>query len=282
MPVEGGTMMPQGQPATVLVASATEPGSTTLAAALVRGHGFESTGVSLMGRPIYQKGSFLLFFFDGRIVEPPDLDAYFNPQAYIFLSKHVAESGIPSLTAHTTGNFSDKAEVGGRPREMGRTDPNLLKNYMLSLSKRREKVKDYEITMEATHHGPTSLLKPVLFVEIGSSEKNWGDEAAASVIADALMESLEERRIWEKVAIGFGGTHYPAKFNDLLLEGDTALSFAVPKHALENVDERMMGEMLQKTSSPVRYAALDWKGLGPQKERIIALVEKFGLEKIRL
>ena len=235
-----------------------------------------------MDRPVYQKDSFLLFFFDGRIVEPPDLDAYFNPQAYIFLSKHVAESGIPSLTAHTTGNFSDKAEVGGRPREMGRADPSLLKNYMLSLSKRKERVKGYELTMEATHHGPTSLLKPVLFVEIGSSEKNWSDEAAASVVADALMESLEERRIWERVAIGFGGTHYPGKFNDLLLQGDTALSFVVPKHALGDIDDGMMGEMLRKTSSPVRYAALDWKGLGPHKGKITALVEKFGLEMIRL
>ena len=275
-------MMPQGQPATVIVASSTEPGSSTLAAALVKGQGFQSTGVSLLGKPVYQRGSYLLFFFDGRIIEPPDLDSYFNPQAYIFLSKHAAESGIASLTAHTTGNFSGKAEVGGRPREMGRADPNLLKNYLLSLSKRRRSAEGYEITMEATHHGPTSLAKPVLFVEIGSSERNWGDEAAAAVVAEALMESLEESRTWEKVAIGFGGTHYPGKFNQLLLEGDVALSFAVPKHSLEEVDEAMMGEMLRKTSAPVRYAALDWKGLGQQKEKVVGLVEKFGLEKIRL
>lgn len=275
-------MIPQGQPATVIVASATEPGSSTLAAALVKGQGFVSTGVDLLGKPVYQRDSFLLFFFEGRIVEPPNLDTYFNPRAYVFLSKHVAESGIPSLTAHTTGNFSDKAEVGGRPREMGRADPNLLKNYMRSLAKRKEKVKDYELTIEATHHGPTSLLKPVLFVEIGSSERNWTDEEAASVVAEALMESLEERRVWDRVAIGFGGTHYPEKFTDLLLESDTALSFAVPKHALGEVDDRMMGEMLQKTSAPVRYAAVDWKGLGPHKEKVIKLAEKFGLEVIRV
>ena len=253
-----------------------------MATALVNHHGFRSTGVNLMGKPVYQKDSFLLFFFDGPIIEPPDLDSYFNPQAYIFLSKHRAESGIASLTAHSTGNFSEKAEVGGRPREMGRVDPSLLKNYMISLSRRRDKVKGYEITIEATHHGPTSLQKPVLFVEIGAAEKNWGDERAASVVADALMESLTERRIWEKVAIGFGGAHYPEKFNALLLEGEMALAFAVPKYALEHVDDKMMGEMIRKSSSPVRYAAVDWKGLGPHKERISALSERFGLEMIRL
>ena len=257
-------------------------GSRTLATALVKNHGFESTGVNLMGKPVYQKDSFLLVFFDGPIVNPPDLDSFFNPQAYIFLSKHKAESGIASLTAHTTGNFSEKAEAGGRPREMGRVDPDLLKNYMISLSKRRNAVKDYEITIEATHHGPTSLQKPVLFVEMGAAEKNWGDEEAASVVADALMESLVGRRIWEKVAIGFGGTHYPEKFTKVLVDGEMALASVAPKYALEHVDEKMMGEMIQKSSSPVRYAAVDWKGLGPSKERISALVEKFGLEMIRV
>lgn len=275
-------MTPQGQPATVIVASSTDLASRTLATALINGHGFESTGVNLLGKPVYQKDSFLIFFFDGLIIHPPNLDEYFNPRAYVFLSKHRAESGIASLTAHTTGNFSEKAEVGGRPREMGRVDPNLLKNYMISLCKRRDEVKDYQITIEATHHGPTSLLKPVLFVEIGASEKNWGDEGAASVVADALIESLTERRIWEKVAIGFGGTHYPEKFNSLLVGGEMSLASVVPKYALEHIDEKMMGEMIQKSNLPIGYAAVDWKGLGPHKEKISALVEKFGLEMIRL
>jgi D-aminoacyl-tRNA deacylase len=274
-------MIPQGQPATVLVASSTDPGSKTLATALVNGYGFKSTGVNLLGKPVYQKDSFLLFFFDGLIIDPPDLDSYFNPQAYIFLSKHKAESGIASLTAHSTGNFSEKAEVGGRPREMGRVDPNLLKNYMISLSRRRGSVKDYEITIEATHHGPTSLQKPLLFVEIGAAERNWADEHAASVVADALMESLTERRIWEKVALGFGGTHYPEKLNKLLVDGELALAFVVPRHALEHIDEGMMGEMIRKSSSPIRYAAVDWKGLGSHKDKILGLAEKFGLEVIR-
>ena len=47
-----------------------------------------------------------------EIVTPPNLDSYFNPQAYIFLSRHRAESGIASLTVHTTGNFKDEAILG--------------------------------------------------------------------------------------------------------------------------------------------------------------------------
>ena len=275
-------MTPQGEPATVILASTTDLASRTLADALVEGQGFQSTGVDLLGQPVYQKGSFLLARFEGMIVFPPALDEYFNPQAYIFLSRHSAESGIASLTAHTTGNFSAEAKFGGAGKELGRADPALLKNYLVALWKRRDKVKGYEITMEATHHGPTSLHKPVLFVELGSSEKYWGDGKAARVVAEALVESLAEKSIWSKVAIGFGGTHYPEKFTKMVVEEDIAFAFVAPKYALEYVDDKMVGQMLQRTTAPVRYAVLDWKGLGPHKDKVVGLVKQFGLEEIRV
>jgi D-aminoacyl-tRNA deacylase len=274
-------MMPQGEPATVIVASSTDVASTTLAQALTEGQGFESTGVKLLGKPVYQKDSFLLVFFEGMIVFPPDLDEYFNPQAYVFLSRHSAESGIASLTAHTTGNFSDEAKFGGGARELSRADPSLLKNYLISLSKRKERLKGYEVTMEATHHGPTSLQKPVLFVELGSSAKYWGDREAAGVVGEALMESLTQKSIWSKVAIAFGGNHYSERFTKMVVEEEIAISFVAPKYALEHVDEKMVGQMIQRTAAPVKYAVLDWKGLGTHKEKIVGLASQFGLEVVR-
>lgn len=273
--------MPQGEPATVIVSSTTDLASRTLADALVGGQGFSSTGVNLLGQPVYQSGSFLLARFEGMIVHPPNLDEYFNPHAYVFLSRHSADSGIASLTAHTTGNFTHEAKFGGSARELGRVDPGLLKNYLRALWKRKEGVPDYEITMEATHHGPTSLQKPVLFVELGSSEKYWGDRKAAAVVADSLMESLTKKEVWTKVALGFGGTHYSEKFTKLTVEGEFAFSYVTPKYALESVDEGIVGQMLQRTNSPVRYAVLDWKGLGRHKEKIVELVKQFGLEEVR-
>ena len=275
-------MMAQGEPATVILASSSDLASRTLAEALVEGQGFSSTGVDLLGKPVYQKGSLLLAYFEGVIVHPPDLDGYFNPQAYIFLSRHSAESGIASLTAHTTGNFSSEAKFGGSPRELGKVDPSLLKNYLVSLHQRRHNVKGYEITMEATHHGPTSLQKPVLFVELGSSEKYWGDKHAAGVVAEALVESLSQKSIWSKTALGFGGTHYPEKFTRMTVEGDVAFSYVVPKHLLGSLDEQMFGQMLQRTNAPVKLAVLDWKGLGPHKEKVTGLISRFGLETVRV
>jgi D-aminoacyl-tRNA deacylase len=271
-----------GSPATVLVASTADIASMNLARALVETYGFKPTGVQLLGKQVFQKDSYLLATFDSIIIDPPDLDSYFNPRAYIFLSRHSASSGIPSLTAHTTGNFSTESRFGGRGMELGRVDPDLLKNYIISLTKRGAEAEGYKVTIEATHHGPTSLSRPVMFVEIGSSERNWEDSKAANVVAGALVESLQKGKTWDKVAVAFGGTHYPEKFNKLLLETDFALAHIVPKYSLEHVNSDILGQMLSKTSRPVRYAVLDWKGLGTHKEKILGLASTFGLELIKL
>ncbi len=275
-------LAPQGNPTIVLVSSVEDPASMNIAQRLREGHGFESTEVILFDKPVYQKDSLLLVTIDTEIVRPPDLDSYFNPLAYVFLSRHRAESRIASLTAHTTGNFNDEAILGGKPREVGRVNPDLLKNYMLSLDKRRDNLQGFQITLEATHHGPTSLLRPVLFVEMGSAEENWKDERVGELVADALMESLIGMNAWEKVAICFGGTHYPEKFNKLLLEGDTALASIVPKYALDCIDASMFGSLIQASTRFPRFVAVDWKGMGRHKEKVLEFARQFAMEVIRL
>jgi D-aminoacyl-tRNA deacylase len=275
-------MTPESPPTVVLVTSTKDQASTNIARGLVADHGFESTNIMLLGNPVFQRDSLLLATIDTEIVNPPDLDAYFNPSAYVFLSRHRAESGIPSLTVHTTGNFTSEEYLGGRPREIGWINPDLQKNYMIALNRRKNQLEGYQITIEATHHGPTSLRRPVLFVELGSSEKNWGDEHAGKMIGDALMEAIAERKTWEKVAIAFGGTHYPEKLNKLLVDSEFALSAVVAKYYLEGVDDAMFGQIIQKTTRFPRYAAMDWKGMGKDKERIVELVTRFALEIIKL
>jgi D-aminoacyl-tRNA deacylase len=271
-----------GSPTFVLVASSVNTASMTMASALIKRHKFQSTGIRFESHDLYQAGSIILATMDSEIIYPPDLDSFFRPQAYIFLSTHRAESGIPSLTVHTTGNFTDKAVLGAGPRQVGVVDPDLQKNYLIALNGLSSRLAGYEITIEATHHGPTSLKRPVLFVELGSTEKQWGDSHAAEVISDALMSSLASGRRWDKVALAFGGTHYPEKFNKALLEGEYALSAVVAKHYLEWIDAEMFGQLIQKTSRFPRYVLVDWKGAGPHREKIILLSKQFALEVVRV
>ena len=267
---------------TVLITSSRDEASTTIARALIKNHGFQSTKVIFNDEPVFQLDRVLLASIDTEIIDPPNLDEYFNPQAYVFLSRHRSESKIPALTVHTTGNFTDTPFLGARPREVGRVDPDLQKNYLIALNNRKEEIGEFEITIEATHHGPTSLQKPVLFVELGSSEERWHDDRAGGVIGDALMEALTRGRSWDKVAIALGGTHYPSKFNDLLLNTDVAITTTASRHSLDGVDDAMFGQIIQKTSRFPRFVAMDWKGLGKNKERLLQSSSRFALEVIKL
>ena len=204
--------------------------------------------------------------------------SYPDATAFIFLSKHKSDSKIPTLTCHCTGNFGDNPH-GGKPFEIAISYPALQKRYLQALTSARSRVPDYDVIIEATHHGPTSLAKPLLFVELGSSEKQWSDTNAASVICDVLLGVLENViEPCERVGLAFGGTHYPTKFNKLLLESEFGLAAIASKHSLERIDAQMLDQMTSKSIEKVTNVILDPKGLGIHKERITKLAESSGLE----
>jgi D-aminoacyl-tRNA deacylase len=215
-----------------------------------------------------------------------NLDQTFpDSEAFIFLSRHSSESGIPTLTCHFTGNFSDNNQYGGLPRELGICHPSLQKQFIREISYRQYSVPDYEITIEATHHGPTSLKKPLLFIEIGSTEKQWADRQAASVVCDILISILTGKTLETRsrtVGIALGGTHYPSKFTNVLLETEFGLATVAPRHNLIWIDEPMIDQMLSKSFERITYAIVDRKGLGREKNRILELIHKKGLELLEV
>ncbi len=150
-----------------------------------------------------------------------------------------------SLTAHFTGNFG-KAEFGGNPNEIGRFSPGLLKAYMLNLrSISQEMTSTYNITLEATHHGPTALNSSVLFVELGLTEKEWKDIRGAEKIAEALMKTLTSPFDSNgKIAVCIGGTHYSEKFNNSLFNSEFMLGPIIPKYGLENLNAAILQQIL--------------------------------------
>ncbi|HEY3094624.1 MAG TPA: D-aminoacyl-tRNA deacylase, partial [Nitrososphaera sp.] len=191
-------------------------------------------------------------------------------------------SQIPTFTCHCTGNFANNP-YGGNPKEIAISHPSLQKAYLKAITAAKAKVSEYEVIIEATHHGPTSLKKPVLFVELGSSEKQWGDRNAAGVICETLLGVLDhgiER--CKKVGIALGGTHYPRKFNKLLLDSEFGLAAVASKHYLEAIDEQMLDQMIKKSVEKVTHIVVDNKGLGSQKDRIMKIADKTGLEIYKL
>ena len=232
-----------------------------------------------------ENGIFRGKFYDLIIIQTPTISADWLEQKYdydgfVFLSKHAAESGVLALTCHSTGNFSE-AKFGGNPRQVAIPHPDLQKKYLQTLKENQSKFPEFQVTIEATHHGPTALTKPTIFIEIGTTEKQWTDvslcNSVASLVHQVMMNPIDEN----PVAICFGGTHYPSKFTSELLEGKYALGTVVPKHALDSLDDKLFSHILSQNKM-AKTALLDWSGLGSNKQKLLDFLESTELEVIKV
>ena len=270
-----------------LVTSNQDLAGKTISQYLIRSAGFESPSTADPYGESYlstRHRNMQLYVFYGNLLTFENISRLI-PQAdvFIFLSKHKSDSSIPTLTCHFTGNFSADNSHGGYPRQIAITYPSLLKGYLKAMTAAKQKVPGYEVIIEATHHGPTSIDKPVLFIELGSSEKQWKDANAAAVMCETLLMVLDngfER--CDKVGIALGGTHYPQKFNRLLLESNFGLAAVASKHNLEAIDREMLDQMAEKSTEKVTHVVLDSKGLGRRKDMILKILSDSPLDVYRV
>jgi D-aminoacyl-tRNA deacylase len=229
---------------------------------------------------VYYGNDFDLLIIPTPTISADWLEEKYHYDGYVFLSKHASESGTLALTCHSTGNFGD-AKYGGFPRQVAIPHPHLQKSYMKRLWEKRDNFSEFEITIEATHHGPTSLSKPTLFIEIGTTEKEWTDKKLCESVAKIIQVEMSEPPKKYDVAICFGGTHYPDKFNKELLEGDFALGTIIPKHSLNDLDPSLFDHVI-KQNNEAKFALIDWNGLGKNKQKIIEMINSTDLEIIKI
>lgn len=206
---------------------------------------------------------------------------------YIFLSKHKSESKKPCLTCHFPGNFGEDVSYGGNVKELGVAYPSLEKIFMRNLIKakkelQREELEKYQIVIEATHHGPTHFKEPVLFVEIGSSEKEWTEKSAAEVVGLAVKRTVETaNEHFSKIGIGFGGTHYSEKFTKVIIDSQFAIGHVFPKYQIKNINEEIFNQLCEKSAEEIKYVLIDWKGMS-KKDLIIKWAKNKGLEIVKI
>lgn len=266
----------------ILIASTQDPASMTMTTYLLEHEAFRSAGY----KGYYTSSSHpnvQFYISDKSTLYMEDLDEIFpEAKAFVFLSQHRSQSGTKALTCHFPGNFGFN-RFGGNSREISIAYPSLQKYYMKSLIVQREIVAEYQIVIESTHHGPTSLTKPPFFIEIGSTEIEWSDTNACSVVCDSILKVADcDIVACDKVAVCLGGTHYPTKFSKLLMDSEYGVAAIAAKHDLSLIDKEMLDQMISKSVEKVSTLVLDWKGLGKEKERIMSLAADTGLEIIRL
>jgi D-aminoacyl-tRNA deacylase len=152
-----------------------------------------------------------------------------------------------------------------------------MKVALVELEKgRKEKKLDYKVSMEATHHGPTGLKKPVLFVEVGSTEVEWQDEGAVEVVAKAALKATENKEEFMK-AIGIGGNHYAPVHTKAIFNTDIAIGHIIPTYAISKIEKEEFSQAIEKTGA--EFGFLDWKGMRKEhKDRMKDFARECGLE----
>ena len=227
---------------------------------------------------IGDKPSFDFYLIETEIVDDAEIDKEkINKYDFIiFASKHQSEKGGKTLSIHAPGNWRDN-KLGGEAEKICPASALFQKQLFENLNKisNEYEIKDYNITLECTHHGPL-IDKPCVFIEIGATETEWNDRRAAFVVAKTISETIEKfkENPYNEIAIGIGGPHYCPNFNKIQLNSNVAISHIIPQYAFP-LKEEMILEAIKKTKEEIDFVILDWKGLGgaEQRQEIIKILE---------
>ena len=164
----------------------------------------------------------------------------------IFPSRHVAASGQPSLTLHPIGvphlPIEEQGPYGGHGGHAPPPSTRLASwwKMLLEQAPKDASVKDFDLSLEVTHHGPTVNV-PCLFIEVGSTEATWGHEGASRVLANIMREGLlqapedewnEAKHAGELVLVTLGGGHYAPRANQLAALDGVWLGHMLATYAL--------------------------------------------------
>jgi D-aminoacyl-tRNA deacylase len=272
----------------LLAASSKDLAGLNIARQILNHYPFSQTSQAFQENPVYQaeiNGKQVRFVtLKEETVNAQTLPDHFESLSLIvFISRHSSASGIPTLSVHTPGNFA-AAELGGLPRTVSVAPATAMQTALKALRRHQQEMNlDYAVSYECTHHGP-SLDVPTMFVELGSSAKQWSDVKAAEAVAHAAMQAIAEFNVSERAAaIGIGGTHYNQRFTQMALADEAVFSHMIPKYAVQHVDAEMLRHCVERTLEKVDSAILDWKGIkGEDKPKLLAALQEIKLPYTRV
>ena len=200
--------------------------------------------------------------------------AFDDPDLLAFASRHSGETG-PLLTAHATGNFGP-AEYGGGAGSLARAAPNALRAVRRSFD---EHAPDgYDVGIECTHHGPSTVGCPSLFVELGSGDEEWADPTGAEAVARSILALRGVAPTDYRTVVGFGGGHYAPRFDRVLAETDWRVGHVAADWALEAMgDPRGSKAVVGKAfaMSGTEFALVDG-----DRPRLESVIEELGFETV--
>ncbi len=183
-----------------------------------------------------------------RLIWQDGIDRHLSADLICFLSRHSSERPSPVLTTHVTGNFRTAA-FGGVPGSLAPAAPAFMQAVLAELSVNAPP--GYRVSYEVTHHGPTELDIPSLFVEIGSDMDEWQDRDAGMAVARSVLSAAP---CGDAIPlIGFGGTHYARRETEIALGSRGAFGHIAHSRELAFVTPGQVALMRDRTGAVAAY-----------------------------
>ncbi len=200
------------------------------------------------------------------------LDHRLSVDKYIVLSRHSSMAKVKSYTVHHTGNPGPEARYGGKPYSLAVASPPVTYKLLLLLRKyaiEYDRYGEYEVSYEATHHGPSEVGKPLTFIEIGSTIEEWSDRVNHLVLANAVAGFLEEGEPECTPVIGVGGGHYPRKHTKLSFNTNTCYGHIFAKYTLQYLDRNILYKALYRSDPKPVKIVVEKKGTRREHRELI-------------
>ncbi|ADI31492.1 D-aminoacyl-tRNA deacylase [Staphylothermus hellenicus] len=254
--------------------SINDPAGSGMAEYIVKYYGLGKSDVCRDAITCYVGDNFVLAGFREDVIYFDFLDDRLpeNVSRYIILSRHSSAKKVRSYTVHHTGNFGPEAPYGGRPRILSIANPIVSHKLLINLKMLAEeygRINEYEVSYEATHHGPTDVRKPLNFIEIGSSIDEWKDPVNHEIAALAVIKFLENPRHKCVPVTGIGGGHYPRKHTKMAFEKNYCYGHIMAKYALQHLSPEILEEMIVKSDPVPQRIVVEKKGTRREHRRVI-------------
>lgn len=197
---------------------------------------------------------------------------------YLAIGIHSMHDYPKQFCVHPCGNWGELwshktlGDLGGEPKTLSMSSATLLKATYLALRKNNTS-NDYKVNIECTHHGP-SITKPILFLEIGCSNKEWSDPYALQVLQQTILDVNNILNAKTKTTIVLGGEHYMPNVQHLLQETNIQVSHMCPSTQLHTITKESIQEAIKKSYEPIDMFIIDLEGVGQYKEQLINLLDE--------
>lgn len=264
----------------LFIASFMDPAGMLMAEYLSNLYDFEEINKNIY---VCSKNNWILTYVEKDIIYVDGIERELDitPKTIIFLSRHSSKSEFPTLSTHVTGNPTKEATYGGYPYSLAPSNPILMKSvlYYMNLLVENRYLK-YHVTLEVTHHGPTEIFSPSLFVEVGSTINQWKDKKATNTVVDALLTAIK-KPLKGVPAVGFGGPHYAPTFTKYSLEKKYAFGHILSKYVISDTTDKVIRDAFKKTDD-AKIAVINWKGMpGKIRKKLHENLIQKGIEVIK-